>query len=102
MGNRTKRLLTVMIEENAGTNQPPCDAGLVILSLVSAPSVAAVLLTEASKPTGSGTIRHALLCRHGSGYKAKRQEKARNSHIVRSTTSGSCAITSPGQPRHHG
>ncbi len=49
-GNRIKRLLTVMIEENARTNQPPCDAGLVLSIPGIGPAVAAVLLTEASKP----------------------------------------------------
>lgn len=48
--NRIKRLLNVMIEENAGTNQPPCDAGLVLSIPGIGPAVAAALLTEASKP----------------------------------------------------
>jgi transposase len=50
VGNRIKRLLNVMIEANAGTNQPPCDAGLVLSIPGIGPSVAATLLTEASKP----------------------------------------------------
>ncbi len=50
VANRIKRLLTVMIEANAETNQPPCDAGLVLSIPGIGPAVAAALLTEASKP----------------------------------------------------
>lgn len=50
VGNRIKRLLAVMIEENAGTNQPPCDARLVLSIPDIGPAVAAALLTQASKP----------------------------------------------------
>ena len=50
VSNRIKNLLTVMIEVNAETNQPPCDAGLVLSIPGVGPAVAAALLTEASKP----------------------------------------------------
>ena len=76
MCNRIKRVLAVMIEENAGKNQPPCDAGLVLSIPGIGPAVAAALLTEASKPIRERDYE-ALRCygRHGSCYQAKRQEK---------------------------
>ena len=36
VSNRIKNLLAVMIEANAGTDQPLCDAGLILSSLASA------------------------------------------------------------------
>ena len=50
VSNRIKNLLTAMIEANAGTNQPPCDAGLVLSIPGIGPAVAAALLTEAARP----------------------------------------------------
>jgi transposase len=50
VSNRIKNLLTVIVETNAGTNQPPCDAGLVLSIPGIGPAVAAALLTEASRP----------------------------------------------------
>ena len=64
VGNRIKRLLTVMTEANAGTNQPPCDAGLVLSIPGIGPAVAAALLTEASKPIRERDYK-ALRCYAG-------------------------------------
>ena len=50
VGSRIKRLLSAMVETNAGTDQPPCDAGLVLSIPGVGPAVAATLLTEASRP----------------------------------------------------
>ncbi len=50
VGNRVKCLLTVMTEANAETNQPPCDAGLVLSIPGIDPAISAARLTEASKP----------------------------------------------------
>ncbi len=50
VSNRIKNLLAVMIEANAGTDQPLCDAGLVLSIPGIGPAVAAALLTEASRP----------------------------------------------------
>ncbi len=50
VGNRIKRLLTAMTEANAGTDQPPCDAGLLLSIPGIGPAVAAALLTEAARP----------------------------------------------------
>jgi transposase len=50
IGNRIKKLLTTMTEANAGTNMPPCDAGLILSIPGIGPAVAAALLTEASRP----------------------------------------------------
>jgi transposase len=50
VSNRIKNLLAVMIEANAGTDQPPCDAGLVLSIPGIGPAVAAALLTEAARP----------------------------------------------------
>ncbi len=72
VSNRIKNLLTVMIEVNAETNQPPCDAGLVLSIPGVGPAVAAALLTEASKPIRERD--YESLRRHGSGNEAERQE----------------------------
>jgi transposase len=50
VSNRIKNLLSVMIEANAGTEQPPCDADLVLSIPGIGPAVAAALLTEAARP----------------------------------------------------
>ncbi len=50
IGNRIKKLLTVMIEANVRTEQPPCDAYLVLSIPGIGPAVAAALLTEAARP----------------------------------------------------
>jgi transposase len=50
VGNRIKRLLNTMIKTNAATDQPPCDAGLVLSIPGVGPAVAAALLTEAASP----------------------------------------------------
>ncbi len=50
VSNRIKNLLAVMIEANAGTDQPLCDAGLILSIPGIGPAVAAALLTEASRP----------------------------------------------------
>lgn len=50
VGNRIKRLLSTMIETNAGTELPPCDADLILSIPGIGPAVAAALLTEASRP----------------------------------------------------
>ena len=50
VGNRIKNLLTTMTEANAGTDMPPCDAGLILSIPGVGPAVAAALLTEASRP----------------------------------------------------
>jgi transposase len=50
VGNRIKRPLDAMIDQNAGTDQPPCDADLVLSIPGIGPAVAAALLTEASRP----------------------------------------------------
>jgi transposase len=61
VGNRIKCLLTVMTEANAGTEQPPCDARLVLSLPGIGPAVAAALLTEASSRSGSGITRHCAV-----------------------------------------
>ena len=50
VGNRIKHLLGAMTETTTGTDQPPCDAGLILSIPGVAPAVAAALLTEASRP----------------------------------------------------
>lgn len=50
VGNRIKRLLDAMTETMTGTDQPPCDAGLILSIPGIGPAVAAALLTEASRP----------------------------------------------------
>ena len=50
VGTRIKRLLSTMTEATTGTDQPPCDAGLVLSIPGIGPAVAAALLTEASRP----------------------------------------------------
>ena len=50
VGSRIRNLLTTMTEANAGTNMPPCDAGLILSIPSVGPTVAAALLTEASRP----------------------------------------------------
>jgi hypothetical protein len=74
VGHHIKRLLTVMIEENAGTNQPPCDAGLVLVSALRRRGCPDGSL-QADPGTGLRGI--ALLCRLRAGYQAKRKKKDR-------------------------
>ena len=50
ISNRIKTLLATMTEANAGTDKPPCDAGLILSIPGVGPAVAAALLTEASRP----------------------------------------------------
>ncbi len=82
VGNRIKRLLTVMIEANAGTNQPPCDAGLVLSIPGIGPAVAAALLTEASKPIRERDYE-ALRCYAGTAPVIRQSGKRKPSACVR-------------------
>ncbi|RZU35761.1 IS110 family transposase [Edaphobacter modestus] len=50
VGNRIARLLGTMTEMITGSDQPPCDAGLILSIPGIGPAVAAALLTEASRP----------------------------------------------------
>ena len=50
VGNRIKNLLAAMTQVDAGTNMPPCDAGLILSIPGVSPAVAAASLTESSTP----------------------------------------------------
>ena len=82
VSNRIKNLLAVMIEANAGTDQPPCDAGLVLSIPGIGPAVAAALLTEAAR-----TIRErdyeALRCYAGTAPVTRQAVRERPLACVR-------------------
>lgn len=71
---RIKNLLNAMIEVNAETNQPPCDAGLILSIPGIGPAVAAALLTEASRPIRERDYE-ALRCYAGTAPVTKQSGK---------------------------
>ncbi len=74
VGNRIKRLLSAMTETNAGTDQSPCDAGLILSIPGVGPAVAATLLTEASRPIRERNYE-ALSCYAGAAPVTKQSGK---------------------------
>ena len=76
VSNRIKNLLNAMIEVNAETNQPPCDAGLILSIPGIGPAVAAALLTEASRPIRERDYE-ALRCYAGTAPVTRQSGKRR-------------------------
>jgi transposase len=76
VGNRIKRLLSAMTETITGTDQPPCDAGLILSIPGIGPAVAAALLTEASRPIRERDYE-ALRCYAGTAPVTRQSGKRR-------------------------
>ena len=74
VANRIKNLLTAMIEANAASSMPPCDAGLILSIPGVGPAVAAALLTEASRPIRERDYE-ALRCYAGTAPVTKQSGK---------------------------